>query len=1039
MAFSEFMLRHEIEHMLYKPRDEREVLQSDVAFAMERREEDPTYYHDLCSALGDEMTGLKGEHYLALFERAETGGPVGTIITRMLSHYILALVDVPEILLRSVFLQLGTELKTKLLGIYYRRSRETSYPLLRRTYFFQKMLRLFLLLIDTDEQETELVFRAFKERWGIVPLFHELDLPETSLEDRDTPELLRIFKDNVTRFLEETFTPFEPAQPRAPAADKKSGSEEPKTMTLKDRIEQARLNPAFPPQVMQVIEKNKLNAVGHSGYKYSELIETLLAINWGTIQPIQVTPQEFEEGLNRTHYGLEKPKELLCDFFSNLIWRYQELDEKIAASWRGNGSSYLFVGPPGVGKTSLAISIAENLRIPYHKLSLGGMHDEADLRGHGFTYEGSKPGAIVQGIIKMGVMNGMFIMDEADKTEKAAVATLLEILDPEQNHLFHDKYTQTTVDIDLSNCHFILTANTLETVPPPVINRCEVVLLDRYSVDEKIAIAQQHLIKRVRSRYQITEAQIYFDAENEARLLRHLIKTYTHEPGVRELERIVRTLFLRIFRKEILANRAVSVHISREKIREHLDPPNPPRQINEEDRVGEMTALGVNLERGIGSIIPIQATPIRFRGGDQPLSSYMSMVHATGNIEKIMDESRKVATTAILHCGDELGVDLKKAETSIHLHFMGGSTQKDGPSAGGPIALALASVLSGHPIRRDVAMTGEIDTHGRITAVGGIDLKLETAYDAGCKTVIIPEENLLGEEGIERLPDALKKELQILSFDQWAGQHEPFDHDRHVLEIVAVGHVLEAAKIAFIDEEDIKTFESCILGHARLVADRLASIRSTGEKPFRVVYVKDPSELMAENFVDAFWEDDACFFLVNPDARKGIAENWPALEKANRLWDFDPKRMASTTILPEIVASAGLASGKPIRSSLLAPFFFLKRDKMNLDALTSTPPLDNMTLFANNYVAQGLKVKGCKQVFSRVYHYLSLLPPEELDQCCFLSKRDGFYVLDASILPEKYRLDAKRVEAILNLALKKWLMTIEDPDTASASNGQVCC
>lgn len=1037
LAFAEFMLRHEIEHMLYPPRDEREVLQSDAAFAMERREEDPTYYHDLCGALEDEMTGLKGEHYMALFQRAEKGEPLGTVITRMLSHYVLAIVDVPEILMRRVFLLLCTELKTKLLGLFYRRSRETSYPLLRRTYFFQKMLRLFLLLIDSDESETERVFRGFKERWGVIFLFHELDLPEASLEDRDTREILKVFKDNVTRFLEETSAPFEPAQPRAPKVEKPP-PDEPKTMTLKDRIEQARHDPAFPPQVMEVIEKNKLNAVGHSGYKYSELIETLLAINWGKIQPIQVTPQQFEEGLNRTHYGLEKPKELICDYFSNLIWRYQDLDEKRPASWRGNGSSFLFVGPPGVGKTSLAISIAENLRIPYHKLSLGGMHDEADLRGHGFTYEGSKPGAIVQGIIKMGVMNGMFIMDEADKTEKAAVATLLEILDPEQNHLFHDKYTQTTVDIDLSNFHFILTANTLETVPPPVINRCEVVVLDRYSVDEKIEIALQHLIKRVRNRYQISESQVYFDPEYEARLLRHLIKTYTHEPGVRELERIVRTLFLRIFRKEILSNRAVSVNVTREKIRDHLDPPRPPRQINDEDRIGEMTALGVNLERGIGSIIPIQATSIRFPGDDKPLSSFLSMVHATGNIEKIMDESRKVATTAILHCGNELGVDLKKAETSIHLHFMGGSTPKDGPSAGGPIALALASILSGRCIRRDVAMTGEIDTHGRITAVGGLDLKLETAYDAGCKTVIIPEENLYGEEGIERLPDALKRELQILNFDQWAGDHEPFDHDRHVLEIVAVDHILEAADVAFIDEEELKAFESCIVGHARFVAEKLASIRPAVNKALRVIYVKDPGELLVDGFVDSFWDADDCHFLVKPDARKGITESWPSLEEAHRLWDFDPKRRDVTSILPVIATTAGVTSDGPVRNSLLAPFFFLARDKNNLDALTIGPTCENLTLFANNYVAQGFKVKGCKSTVNRVYRYLSLLPPEELDECCFLGKRNGFYVLDISILPEKYRLDEKRVEKMLNSALKKWLMTVEEAQSASEGNLPLC-
>ena len=279
-----------------------------------------------------------------------------------------------------------------------------------------------------------------------------------------------------------------------------------------------------------------MNAAGQSGAKYTELIETLLAIPWGKIKKIWVSPEEFDEGLNRSHYGLKTPKEIISDFFANLIWRYQHFKESEKKNWHRTGSALLFVGPPGVGKTSLAISIARNLGIPYHKISLGGMKDEADIRGYGFTYEGSKPGPIVQGLVKMGVMNGMFIMDEADKTEKFAIATLLEILDPEQNHLFHDKYTQSTVDIDLSNCHFILTANTVDTVPAAILNRCEVIFLDRYSVDEKIAIAREFLVQRIRERYLIGQDEIFFDPEEESEILRHLIRDYTSEAGVRDLE-----------------------------------------------------------------------------------------------------------------------------------------------------------------------------------------------------------------------------------------------------------------------------------------------------------------------------------------------------------------------------------------------------------------------------------------------------------------------------------------------------------------------
>jgi ATP-dependent Lon protease len=254
-------------------------------------------------------------------------------------------------------------------------------------------------------------------------------------------------------------------------------------------------------------------------------------------------------------------------------------------------------------------------------------------------------------------------------------------------------------------------------VPPPVVNRCEVVVLDRYSVEEKVAIARQYLISRIRSRHQIGEGEIFFDPGQETDLLRHLVRTYTHEAGVRQLERMIRTLFLRIQRKEILASLSASVRVTRETIKTYLEEPSRPRQIADEDRVGEMLALGVDAERGVGSVIPIQATHIRAGPGRKgEWRGPLSMVHATGNIERIMDESRKVATTRIFSCAEKLGIAIEHLQDPVHLHFMGGSTRKDGPSAGGSIALALASLLTGRRVRRDVAMTGEIDTQGRITA-----------------------------------------------------------------------------------------------------------------------------------------------------------------------------------------------------------------------------------------------------------------------------------------------------------------------------------
>ena len=692
LAFAEYVLRHQIEHLLFPQRTETEIIDADVSFAMEKRDEDPTFYRMLRNTLADELNGLRGAAYLTLMDTAEEERPYDYLIVQIQSAYVTTLADLPEKFLEGIYPVLDTHLKHMLVGEFYQKSRNTRYSLRRRSQYLDTMMRLFAVAVDHDENEARKILHAFKDRWGLLTLFHELDLPESSLDGKEDEDIFAFFRDHVVRNWKEGQEAAPPSQPEPELTSHELRPEPQPVKSLKDRMEEARNDPSFPRQAVEVMERNKTSAVGHSGPKYTELIETLLAIPWGKIQKIEVRPKDFEEGLNLSHYGLKRPKEILCDFFSNLIWRYQQPFSEDPEDSHRTGSAFLFVGPPGVGKTSLAISLAKNLNLPYHKISLGGMGDESDLVGHGFTWEGSKPGAVVQGLIKMGVMNGLFIMDEADKTQRFAIATLLEILDPEQNHLFHDKYTQTSVDIDLSRCHFILTANTLETVPPTVVDRCEVIFLDRYGVEEKIAIAREHLIERVRQRYRISEAEIAFAPGREEDLLRHLIRTYTYEPGVRQLERVIRTLFLRLFRKEILMKGRKTVLIERGTIKKHLDAPTRPWKINEEDRVGEALALGVNLERGIGSIIPIQATRIPFEGERAEGSGgYLSMVQATGSLEKVMDESRKVATTGIFYCAEALGIDPDPGNTSIHLHFMGASTPKDGPSAGGAIGLAPVS------------------------------------------------------------------------------------------------------------------------------------------------------------------------------------------------------------------------------------------------------------------------------------------------------------------------------------------------------------
>jgi len=1024
LAFAEFMLRYQIEHLLYPLKTAVDLAESAIAFAMEQRDNDPTFYKALGNCLSDPMNGICGEPFLALFSEAEQGHVDQAGIAGVLQKFAEAVADYPLNLLGATFKELDADMKVAVLGVCNDLLKKDGEPLLHRADHLQKLLTLFKSLADLGETESAAIFEEFRLRWGFHDLMRQLGEVQTSIDDKPFPELVDLIALIQTKFSEEGSEIFPFGTPGPAAPTPKPRVAVPQAKSLKDRIEEIKEDESFPLEVKEVIDKNKLNMAGVSGYKYSELIETLLAIPWGKVQPIPVSPEEFEEGLNRTHYGLDKPKETLCDFFTNLIWRYRTLSERPGATSRRHGSSFLFVGPPGVGKTSLAISVAENLRIPYHKMSLGGMRDEADLRGHGFTYEGSKPGAIVQGLIKMGIMNGMFIMDEADKTEKFAIATLLEILDPEQNHLFHDKYTQTTVDIDLSKCHFILTANTLETVPSPVVNRCEVVILDRYSLEEKVAIAQQHLIKRIRRRHEIDEEQIALDHGQERELLRYLIKTYTREAGVRELERVIRTLFLRIFRKEILTGAQSSVTITRGTVKNYLEEPNPPRTINPQDRVGEMTGLGINPEMGIGSIIPIQATPIML-GAEEHRKGYLSIVQATGNIEKIMDESRSVATTAMLHCGRDLGIPLDKPQPPIHLHFMGGSTPKDGPSAGGAIALALSSVFTGRLIRRDVAMTGEIDTQGRITGIGGLDVKLETAGDAGCRTVIIPRENLYGEGGIERLSSALKDELHILTYEQWKGSHEPFDYERHMLQVVAVDDIVQAADIAFIDEEEIKSLSNPFLEHAFMVAPKLQAACEAPSPCFRLLYIKKPDELELENLADLSWKTCGSALVVQPEVRESVLSQFPDLQEHTWLWDLDPARENLKDVLERIDEALQGNLRTLVHLSILAPYFFLDGQRPCLEAFYGSTAPEGLTLFANNYTLQGVKIKESKPVLNKVYRYLSQLDREQLDKCPFLTHKEGIYVVDFSYIPEKYRLDTKRAQELLNAGLRNWLGIVE--------------
>jgi endopeptidase La len=1023
LKFSEFLLRHHFEHLVFPNASELDVIRSDIEFAAGWGKKDPKGYQAFVEVLSNPVNGIIGKNYVELLDRVQRPEEFDFRLGRIAALYARHIADLPGSFLIDLFPDLDLEMKLRVLSHIYRNSLISGHALSKKTADLRKVLRLFAVTIHHDSIEGMELFKAFGKRWGVASLLKELDISPNLDQERPIPQLFEIFKKNLEVFVEPGDI-IDKQEARTVFPEPGTDPSPPQTKSLKERIDDARTDPDIPQAVTELIEKNKMNAAGQSGAKYTELIEILLAIPWGKIKNIWVSPEEFDEGLNRSHYGLKTPKEIISDFFANLIWRYQHFKESERRNWHRTGSALLFVGPPGVGKTSLAISIARNLGIPYHKISLGGMKDEADIRGYGFTYEGSKPGLIVQGLIKMGVMNGMFIMDEADKTEKFAIATLLEILDPEQNHLFHDKYTQSTIDIDLSNCHFILTANTIDSVPAAILDRCEVIFLDRYSVDEKIAIAREFLVQRICERYLIGQDEIFFDPEEESEILRCLIRDYTSEAGVRDLERIMRTLFLRTQRKEIMAKGKSSVKLDLVKIHKYLNAPIRQRFINEDDRIGEMMALGVNMEMGVGALIPIQATPVR-TGHDRinGSQSYLSMVHTTGNIERVMDESRKVASTAILHLAEELGIDAADMSTPVHLHFMGGSTKKDGPSAGAAIALALASLFGKRKIRRDAAATGEIDTQGRVTGIGGMGVKLETAYAAGCKTLIIPRENLTGTEGIDRLPDALKHELQILTYDQWKGSHEPFDYSRHVLQVVAVDDIVQASHVAFIEQEEIDSLDRLFEEHAQKA---LAEVAFAGFKELRVVYLDNPDESdPGLTGADLCSEDHGCIILVRSDFREEILRKLGQLPAKSAIREFDPGTERMVDVLRETKTAYGDYSPQPLRISLIAPLPFLRKEGIRPEDIERDAVFAGLRIFANCCTAENVPVRDCRTILASSLSYLVKLTDELLEKCPFLAKTDGIHAPTVAFIPEKYRLDGRRAEEMLDRCISKWLNIVE--------------
>jgi ATP-dependent Lon protease len=462
---------------------------------------------------------------------------------------------------------------------------------------------------------------------------------------------------------------------------------------------------------------------------------------WSKLDPEQVDIEQARKILDEDHYGLEKVKRRILEFLA-----VRKLNPE------GRSPILCFVGPPGVGKTSLGQSIAKAIGLKFGRVSLGGVHDEAEIRGHRRTYIGALPGNIVQAMRKAGRRNPVLMLDEVDKLSASyqgdPFSALLEVLDPEQNNTFRDNYL--AVPFDLSKVLFIGTANVLDSIPAPLRDRMEVIELTGYTEEEKLQIAKRYLLKRQLRANGLSSEQVQISDE----ALRHLIVDYTREAGVRSLERQIGAL-LRNTAVTIASGSAQSVAIDADDVARILGAARYENDVALRTSIPGV-ATGLAWTPAGGDILFIESSRVKGTG----------KLILTGQLGDVMKESAQAAVTLVKSQADRLGIDPSTLDNcDLHIHVPAGAIPKDGPSAGVAIATSLASLLSQRTVRADVAMTGEISLRGVVMPVGGIKEKCVAAARAGIRTVILPARN---RRDLEDIPESVRNKLEFV----WAEKIE---------------------------------------------------------------------------------------------------------------------------------------------------------------------------------------------------------------------------------------------------------------------------
>ncbi|MEY3605030.1 MAG: hypothetical protein RIQ49_2062 [Pseudomonadota bacterium] len=471
-------------------------------------------------------------------------------------------------------------------------------------------------------------------------------------------------------------------------------------------------------------------------------IDTITGLPWRKKSKVSSDLTKAEEILDQDHFGLEKVKERILEYLA-----VQQRVDKVKAP------ILCLVGPPGVGKTSLGQSMAKATNRKFVRMALGGVRDEAEIRGHRRTYIGSMPGKILQNLTKVGVRNPLFLLDEVDKLgmdfRGDPASALLEVLDPEQNSTFVDHYVE--VEYDLSDVMFVATANTLN-IPPALLDRMEVIRLSGYTEDEKVHIAQRYLLPKQMNNNGLKTNELSV-AESA---IRDVVRYYTREAGVRSLEREISKICRKVVKALLLAKKSSKVQVTSKNLDKYLGVQRFTFGIAEkENQIGQVTGLAWT-EVG-GELLTVEAAAVPGKG--KALS--------TGKLGDVMQESVKAAMTVVRRRAARLGITKDFHEKwDLHVHVPEGATPKDGPSAGIAMTTAMVSVFTGIPVRSDVAMTGEITLRGEVLGIGGLKEKLLAAHRGGIKTVLIPEENV---KDLQEIPDNVKNRLEIVPV-KWIDQ-----------------------------------------------------------------------------------------------------------------------------------------------------------------------------------------------------------------------------------------------------------------------------